>query len=38
MLCGNPGMIEGMGALLDARGMRRHRRSEPGHYSMEKYH
>ena len=32
MLCGNPAMVDDMQGVLDTRGMRRHRRSEPGHY------
>lgn len=38
MLCGHSGMISDVVALLDERGMRRHRRREPGHISTEKYH
>lgn len=37
LLCGNPQMIEDMTALLKARGLRKHRRREPGHYNFEKY-
>ncbi|MDJ0740285.1 MAG: ferredoxin--NADP reductase [Gammaproteobacteria bacterium] len=38
MLCGHSGMIADAVAALEARGMRRHRRREPGHISTEKYH
>ena len=38
MLCGHSGMISDTVALLEQRGMRRHRRREPGHISTEKYH
>jgi ferredoxin--NADP+ reductase len=38
MLCGNSGMIQETTAVLEERGMRRHRRREPGHISTEKYH
>lgn len=38
MLCGNAGMLHDTLSTLEKRGMRRHRRREPGHVSMEKYH
>ena len=38
MLCGHAGMIADTVEVLDARGMKRHRRREPGHISTEKYH
>jgi ferredoxin--NADP+ reductase len=38
MLCGNMGMIREVSAALEARGMRKHRKKEPGHYTTEKYH
>lgn len=38
MLCGHSGMISDAVAALEARGLRRHRRREPGHISTEKYH
>ncbi|KAF0192667.1 MAG: ferredoxin--NADP+ reductase [Gammaproteobacteria bacterium] len=38
MLCGNSAMITEVSDLLGARGMRRHRRREPGHITTEKYH
>ncbi len=37
MLCGNPAMIEDTQKVLEARGMRRHRRREPGHITVETY-
>ncbi len=37
MLCGNPEMVEGMRALLKARGFRMNRRLEPGHIIVENY-
>lgn len=38
MLCGSNDMITDTMAILGERGMQRHRRKEPGHISMEKYH
>ncbi len=38
MMCGSTDMIKDVSELLEARGMRRHRRREPGHYTTEKYH
>ncbi len=38
MLCGNSGMIEEVQQVLESRGLRRHRRREPGHITVEKYH
>ena len=38
MLCGNSGMITAVSELLAERGMKRHRRREPGHVTTEKYH
>lgn len=38
MLCGSSAMITDTTALLEQRGLRRHRRREPGHYTVEKYH
>lgn len=38
MLCGHSGMISDVVASLEGRGLRRHRRREPGHISTEKYH
>lgn len=37
MLCGNPQMVDDTQKLLEARGMRRHRRREPGHVTVETY-
>ena len=37
MLCGNPAMIQEMTALLEGRGLRKHRQRKPGHISIEKY-
>lgn len=37
MLCGNPAMVEDAQKVLAARGMRRHRRKEPGHITVETY-
>jgi ferredoxin--NADP+ reductase len=37
MLCGNPAMVEDVQKVLAARGMRRHRRREPGHITVETY-
>lgn len=38
MLCGNSAMIKDAKVILDARGLVRHRRAAPGHYSTEQYH
>ncbi|WP_410474307.1 ferredoxin--NADP reductase [Guyparkeria sp. TX1] len=38
MLCGNSDMIEAVQQVLESRGLRRHRRREPGHITVEKYH
>ena len=37
MLCGNPDMVDDTQKLLATRGMRRHRRREPGHVTVETY-
>ncbi len=37
MLCGNPAMVDDVQAVLAGRGMRRHRRREPGHVTVETY-
>ena len=37
MLCGNPAMVDDTQKALLARGMRRHRRKEPGHVTVETY-
>ncbi len=38
LLCGNSAMLQDTLAVLERRGMKRHRRREPGHVGMEKYH
>ena len=38
MMCGNSSMITEVSGILEERGMRRHRRREPGHITTEKYH
>jgi len=38
MLCGNSEMIKDVRALLEVRGLTRHSRREPGHYTTEQYH
>ena len=37
MLCGNPQMVDDVQKALEARGMRRHRRREPGQVTVETY-
>lgn len=37
MLCGNPAMVDDVQAILLTRGMKRHRRKEPGHVTLETY-
>ncbi len=37
MLCGNPAMVDDVQAVLLTRGMKRHRRKEPGHVTVETY-
>jgi ferredoxin--NADP+ reductase len=37
MLCGNPAMVDDVQKVLAMRGMRRHRRKEPGHITLETY-
>jgi len=37
MLCGNPAMVADITEALKLRGMRKHRRREPGHITMENY-
>lgn len=37
MLCGNPAMVSDTIETLKNRGMRKHRRREPGHITMENY-
>ena len=38
MLCGNAAMIKDVKAILEGRGLLRHRRNTPGHYTTEQYH
>ena len=38
MMCGNSAMIADVTAVLEKRGLRKHRRREPGHITTEKYH
>jgi ferredoxin--NADP+ reductase len=38
MLCGNAGMIADASGVLEARGLKRNLRREPGQFSTEKYH
>jgi ferredoxin--NADP+ reductase len=37
MLCGNPDMIEESRAVLASRGLKKHRKREPGHVTFESY-
>ncbi len=37
MLCGNPSMVADMIVLLENRGLKKHRKREPGHYTTEAY-
>lgn len=37
MLCGNPAMVKDATVALGERGMRKHRRRDPGHITMENY-
>jgi ferredoxin--NADP+ reductase len=37
MLCGNPAMVDDVQAVLLRRGMKRHRRKEPGQVTLETY-
>jgi ferredoxin/flavodoxin---NADP+ reductase len=38
MLCGNSAMIKDAKTILEARGLKRHRRNAPGQYTTEQYH
>ncbi|MCH7880063.1 MAG: ferredoxin--NADP reductase [Proteobacteria bacterium] len=38
MMCGSSDMIKDVSVLLESRGMHKHRRREPGHFSTEKYY
>jgi ferredoxin--NADP+ reductase len=37
MICGNPDMVKDTSTLLETRGLRRNRRREPGHITVENY-
>jgi len=37
MVCGNPAMVADTVTALQARGLRKHRRRDPGHISVENY-
>jgi ferredoxin/flavodoxin---NADP+ reductase len=37
MLCGNPDMVADTTTVLEARGLRKHKRKEPGHITTEAY-
>jgi ferredoxin--NADP+ reductase len=37
MLCGNPQMLKDATAALGERGMRKHRRRNPGHIAVESF-
>ena len=37
MICGNPAMVDDVSARLEAREMRRNRRNQPGHITVEAY-
>jgi ferredoxin--NADP+ reductase len=37
MICGNPAMVSDTQAVLEARGMKKHRRREPGQITTEQY-
>jgi len=37
MICGNPDMVRDTMAVLEARGLRRNKRKEPGHITIEAY-
>jgi ferredoxin--NADP+ reductase len=37
MLCGNPAMLKDAQAALMERGLRKHRRRNPGHISVESF-
>jgi len=38
MMCGSADMITDVSAALVDRGMQKHRRRDPGHFTTEKYH
>jgi ferredoxin--NADP+ reductase len=37
MICGNPGMVHDTVEVLQARGLKKNRRREPGHITTEQY-
>jgi ferredoxin--NADP+ reductase len=37
MICGNPAMVSDTQAVLEARGLKKNRRREPGHITTEQY-
>jgi len=37
MICGNPEMVTDTSAALARRGMKKHRRRDPGHITVENY-
>jgi ferredoxin--NADP+ reductase len=37
MICGNPGMVTDTSAVLARRGMKKHRRRDPGQITVENY-
>jgi ferredoxin--NADP+ reductase len=37
MMCGNPQMLDDVETLLEARGMHRHKKANPGHIIVERY-
>jgi len=37
MMCGNPQMLDDVEEILNSRGMRKHKRNEPGNYVVERY-
>lgn len=37
MICGNPEMVRDTSAVLEARGLRKNKRKEPGHITVENY-
>ncbi|MGB5442627.1 MAG: ferredoxin--NADP(+) reductase, partial [Gammaproteobacteria bacterium] len=37
MICGNPAMVRDTQAILEARGLKKNKRREPGHITTEQY-
>jgi ferredoxin--NADP+ reductase len=37
MICGNPDMVRDTTAVLEARGLKKNRRKDPGHITVEAY-